>query len=150
MPENFPGRWFWPGLALLAGIAGMSAIWVAAAVLSGANCSWLGLVAAADMALLLRLTNAPAGVGRVLAASAATLGTVVLAQWLVVATQLGVVLGMPPLASALDLGPHLAWQLASIALSRVDWVLLAAAPLLAAILAPAAGVPRASAPSPGT
>jgi hypothetical protein len=140
MPANLPGRWLWPGLALLAGIAGMSAIWVAAAVLSGASCSWFGLVAAADMALLLRLTHAPAGAARVLAAVLATLATIVSAQWLVAATQLGVVLGMPPIASALHLGPHLAWQLTGLALDRVDWVLLGAAPLLAAILVPAPAV----------
>ena len=150
MPLFPSGRWLWPSLALLVGIAGMSAIWVAAAVLSGSTCSWLGLVAAADMALLLRLTNAPAGPGRTIAAVAATLATLVLAQWLVVATQIGVVLGMPPIASALHLGAHLAWQLAGLALGRVDWVLLAASPVLAAILASATGAPAPSAPNPGT
>jgi len=155
MPLFPSGRWLWPGLALLAGIAGMSAVWVAAAVLSGSACSWLALVAAADMALLLRLTGAPAGPGRVIAAVAATLTTLVLTQWLVVATQIGGVLGIPPIASALHLGPHLAWQLTGLALGRVDWALLAASPVLAAILAsgpgsPEPGAPAPSAPNPGT
>ncbi len=139
MPPFISGRWLWPGIALLVGVAGMSAVWVAASVLSGATCSWLGLLAAIDMALLLRLTHAPEGPGRALAAVAATLATILASQWLVVATQLGVALGMPPLASALHLGPHLAWQLGSLALGPVDWVLLGAAPVLAAILAPGAG-----------
>ena len=150
MPLSLPGRWLWPGLALLVGIAGMSAIWVAAAVLSGATCSWLGLVAAVDMALLLRLTNAPSGPGRALAAVGATLATLAIARWLVAATQIGIVLGLPPIASALHLGPRLAWQLAGLSLERVDWVLLAAAPVLAAILAPAKAAPAPSAPNPGT
>jgi len=155
MPLFPSGRWLWPGLALLAGIAGMSAVWVAAAVLSGSACSWLALVAAADMALLLRLTGAPAGPGRVIAAVAATLTTLVLTHWLVVATQIGGVLGIPPITSALHLGPHLAWQLTGLALGRVDWVLLAASPVLAAIMAsgpgsPEPGAPAPSAPNPGT
>ena len=146
----FPYRqWLWPGLALLAGIAGMSAVWVAAAVLSGSACSWLALVGAADMALLLRLTGAPAGPGRVFAAVAATLATLVLTQWLLVATQIGGVLGIPPIASALHLGPHLAWQLTGLALGRVDWVLLAASPVLAAIMASGQAAPAPSAPNPG-
>ena len=155
MPLPLSSRWLWSLLALLVGIAGISAVWVAAAVLSGANCSWLGLVAGADMALLLRLTNAPAGPARTLAAIVSTLVSLALAQWLVVATQIGVVLGIPPIASALNLGPHLAWQLTGLALGRVDWVLLAASPVLAAILtsagrAAAAGAPAPSAPNPGT
>ena len=55
--------WLLPTLALLVGILGVSAVWVAAATLSGRSCSWLGLLAAIDMALLLKLTNAPAGHG---------------------------------------------------------------------------------------
>ena len=39
----------------------------------------------------------------------------------------GRVLGLPPLASALRLGPALAWQLASLSLDRVDWILLLSA-----------------------
>ena len=37
MPLFPSSRWLWPSLALLVGIAGMSAIWVAAAVLSGST-----------------------------------------------------------------------------------------------------------------
>ncbi len=146
MPHFLSGRWLWPGIALLVGIAGMSAVWVAASVLSGTSCSWLGLLAAIDMVLLLRLTHAPEGTGRVLAAVGATLATIFASQWLVVATQLGVALGMPPMASAVHLGPHLAWQLGSLTLGRVDWVLLGAAPVLAAILAPGKAAPDKAAP----
>jgi hypothetical protein len=148
MPLTFPGRWFWPGVALAVGIAGICAIWVAIAMLSGSSASWLGLVAAVDMALLLRLTRAPEGIARNVAAALATLAATALSQWLVVATQLGIALGLPPLSSALRLGPHLAWMLAGMTLSPVDWVLLAAGPILAALLVQAVGVPRAADASP--
>lgn len=138
MPPFPSGRWFWPGVALVVGIAGISAIWVAIAVLSDTTASWLGLVAAVDMALLLGLTRAPAGPARAAIAALATAAATALSLWLVVATQLGLALGLPPLASAVRLGPHLAWTLAGMTLSRVDWVLLVAGPVLAALLAPAA------------
>ena len=143
MPPTHPGRWAWPGLVLAVGVAGMGAVWVAASVLSGRPCSWLGLVAAVDMALLLRLTGAPGGRTRVIAAVLATLAAIVLSRWLIVATQLGVLLGMPPLASALRLGPALAWELNQLALDRVDWVLLLSSLPLAAILAEQAPAPVA-------
>jgi len=142
MPPSLAGRWLWPVLALAVGVAGICAIWVAIAVLSGTSGSWIGLVAAVDVALLLRLTGAPRGAGGMLAAVLATMLAIVLSQWLVVATHLGVALGLPPLASALRLGPGMAWALCSMSLSRVDWVLLAAGPVLAAILVEGAFAPR--------
>lgn len=147
MPPTHPGRWAWSALVLAVGVAGMGAVWVAASVLSGRPCSWLGLVAAVDMALLLRLAGAPGGWPRVLAAVLATVAAIVLSRWLIVATQLGVTLGLPPLASALRLGPNLAWELNRLALDRVDWVLLLASAPLAAILAQPA--PPAAAPVSG-
>ncbi len=132
--------WLLPTLALLAGILGVSAVWVAAATISGRSCSWLGLLAAIDMALLLKLTNAPAGRGRMIAAVTATAASVALSQWLVVSTQLGISLGMPPIASSLRLGPALAWQLSRLALDSTDWILLLASLPLAGILTQPAGV----------
>lgn len=139
MPKQFAAGWLMPALALLVGIAGMTVAWVSVAVLSGQPCSWLALLAALDMAILLRLTRAPPGRGRMLAALVATALAVALTQWLIIATQLGAVMGLPPLASALRLGPALAWQLASLSLDRVDWILLASALPLAAILVQAPG-----------
>jgi hypothetical protein len=147
MPPFRDANWLWPGIALAVGIAGVCAAWVAIAVLSGTTASWLGLVAGVDMVLLLKLTRAPAGGARVAVAALATFAATVLSLWLLVATQLGMVVGLPPLSSALRLGPHLAWTLAGMTLSRVDWVLLAAGPLLAAILAQGAFAP---APAPAS
>jgi hypothetical protein len=123
-----------PSLALMVGVAGMTVAWVSVAVLAGRPCSWLALVAALDMAMMLRLTHAPEGATRMLAALAATALSVFATQWLIIATQIGMVMGLPPLASALRLGPALAWQLASLSLNRLDWILLLSALPLAAIL----------------
>ena len=123
-----------PALALLVGIAGITVAWVAAAVLSNQPCSWMALVAAIDMAVLLRLTRAPAGALRTAVAVLATLLAVLLTHWMIAATQMGVLMGMPPIASSLRLGPALAWQLMQLNLGRLDWILIASSLPLAAIL----------------
>lgn len=146
LPKNSIIAWLLPTLALLVGILGVSAVWVAAATLSGRSCSWLALLAAIDMALLLKLTNAPPGRLRMIAAITATAAAVGLSQWLIVATQMGLSLGMPPLASALRLGPVLAWQLSKLSLNSQDWILLVASLTLAAILTQ---TPRVSDRRPG-
>ena len=134
MPHDSARAWALPVLALFAGIAGISAVWVAIAELSGSASSWLALVAAVDMAVLLRLTHAPVGRPRMALAVLATLVAILLAHWMLAAIRMGGLIGLTPLDSALRLGPHLAWQLAKLALDRVDWVLLVAALPLAAIL----------------
>ena len=134
MPHESARAWALPSLALLAGIAGISAVWVAIAELSGSASSWLALVAAVDMAVLLRLTHAPAGRARMFVAVLATVLAILLAHWMLAAIRMGGLIGLTPLDSALRLGPHLAWQIARLALDRVDWVLLVAALPLAAIL----------------
>ena len=134
MPKNTAFQWLTPAIALLAGILGMTAVWVSVAVVSGTSASWLALLAAVDMAILLRLTNAPPGIWRIAVSVITTAIAVVLSQWLIAATQFGFSLGLQPLASSLRLGPHLAWQLSVIGLSRTDWVLLVASLPLAAIL----------------
>ena len=137
MPKEFPARWLVPALALLVGIAGMTVAWVAAAVLSGRACSALALVAAIDMAVLLRLTHAPAGPGRLTLAVLATLASMLATHWMIAATQMGAVMGLPPFASALRMGPALALQLVQLSLDRYDWIVLGSALPLAAILASA-------------
>jgi hypothetical protein len=112
--------------ALAAGVLGTDAVWVLLAVAGNRPCSWMALLAAVDVALLLRLTGAPPGAARVALAVLATTLAVVLAQWLIVATQLGIVLGLQPLDSALRLGPALARQLLHLSLDRGDlaWMLV--------------------------
>ena len=135
--------WIVPAIATVAGVAGMVGAWVAVGALSGSSLSWLALVAALDVVLLLRLAHAPPGRGRVLVAVASTFVIVAAAQWLLAATRIGALVGLEPFASAARLGPALGWQVVKLSLGRVDWVLLLASLPLAAILAEApARAPR--------
>ncbi len=135
MPRLSVAGWLLSLLALLVGVLGMSAAWVTAAVLADRNLSWLALVAALDMAMMLHLTRVPPGWVRIALAIASTAVAIVLSQWLIVATQLGFTMGLRPLDSAMRLGPTLAWQLSRLSLGRIDYVLLLASLPLAAILA---------------
>ena len=121
--------------AMVAGMLGADAVWVLLAVASGRPCSWMAMLVAVDVALLLRVAGAPPGVPRVAVAVLATALAVALAQWLIVATQLGIVLGLQPLDSALRLGPALARQLMHLSLDRGDLAWLLASLPLAALLA---------------
>jgi hypothetical protein len=124
--------WMMPAVAMVAGILGTDAAWVAWSVFSAGPCSWISPLAAIDLALLLRFAGAPAGSARIAVAVAATALAVALAQWLIVATQMGIALGLPPVESALRLGPALALQFWRLSLDRADlgWM-LSALPLAA-------------------
>ena len=126
-------RWLLAGGALVAGVAGVTAIWVSASVLSGNPCSALAFLAAFDAWLLPRLTGAPAGVTRAAAAALATVATIVLSYWFIVATQLGFVFGLEPVASALRLGPVLADALIRRFLAPTDAWILGSAVVVAAL-----------------
>ncbi len=117
-------RWLLSGLALAVGILGISAVWLALAMLSGLPCSWLALFAAADMALMLRLTQTPPGWPRRLAAALATALAIAISQWFIAATYIGQSLGLAPLDSASRLGPVLAWTLTDLNLHASDWALI--------------------------
>jgi hypothetical protein len=134
LPTNIAKLWLLPAAALLAGVLGADAVWVVVAVASGRPCSWMALLAAVDVAFMLRLAGVRPGAARVLVAVLATAFAVALAQWLVVATQLGMLLGLEPLESATRLGPHLAKQLLMISLGRADYAWLLASLPLAALL----------------
>ncbi|MEO8161606.1 MAG: hypothetical protein ABI588_09315 [Arenimonas sp.] len=122
-------------IALAAGVLGTDAVWVAIAVARNRPCGWLAMLAAVDAVLMLRLTATPPGPGRVLAAVLATALAVALAQWLIVATQLGIALGLQPVDSALRLGPALAGQLLRLSLDRWDLAWMAASLPATALLA---------------
>ena len=144
MPRTPAPAWLLPAAALTAGALGMAAVWVALAVWSDRPCSWLAPIAALDMALLLRLTGVQPGPGRQLAAVLGTALTAVLAQWLTVATQLGLALGLDPITSAIRLGPALAQQLLLLSLDRWDYAWLLASLPIAALLAMRGGRERAA------
>jgi hypothetical protein len=126
LPSNNASSWLLPAFALVAGVLGADAVWVALAVATKAPCSWMALVAALDVVLLLRMTGVRPGRARVLVAVFATALAAALAQWLIVATQLGIVLGLQPLDSAMRLGPVLARELTKLSLGPGDiaWLLV--------------------------
>ena len=135
MPSNNASAWLLPAFALVAGVLGADAVWVALAVATKAPCSWMALVAALDVVLLLRMTGVRPGGARVLVAVFATALAAALAQWLIVATQLGIVLGLQPLDSAMRLGPVLARELTKLSLGAGDVAWLVASLPFAAWLA---------------
>ena len=132
---NNASAWLFPVAALIAGVLGADAVWVVLAVATKRPCSWMALLAALDVVLLLRLTGVRPGPARVLGAVLATAVAALLAQWLIVATQLGIVLGLQPLDSALRLGPVLARELLRLSLSGGDIAWMCASLPFAALLA---------------
>lgn len=96
---------------IVIGVLGMATVWAVVSLMTLQPCAWLAVVAAADMALLLHLTQAPAGKARMAVAVAGTLAAIAFSYWMVVATQMGQAMGMKPMASALRLGTQLAWDL---------------------------------------
>ena len=144
---NRGSAWLLPAVALLAGILGTDAAWVALSVVGGRPCSWFAPIAALDLALLLRFAGAPAGGARVAVAVAGTALAVLLAQWLIVSTQMGMALGLHPVESALRLGPALAMQFWRLSLDRLDLAWMLASLPLAALLAQRSRAERASMPA---
>lgn len=102
-------------------------------MLSRAPLAWLGLLAALDMVLLLRLTGMRPGPLRGLAACAATALCIGLSYWLIASTQFGAVLGLRPLESAARMGPVLASELTRLQAGPYDAALLALSLLLALV-----------------
>lgn len=111
------------------------AVWTFVAVVTGKPHAWLALLAAVDIALMLRLARAPEHDGRVVLAVVATALAVSGGLWLIVATQLGLVMGLDPLVSSLRLGPVLFETLTRLSLRPFDYALIALSLPLAAWLA---------------
>lgn len=119
--------WLLPALAWIAGVLGMVALWTAVSLALRSPSGWLALVAAADLALLLRLSAMPAGPGRAWAAVAGTALAIALGYWFHAALMMGLMLGLQPLDAALRLGPVLAGELLRHATTGWDlaWALIA-------------------------
>ncbi len=112
-------RWF--ALPLLAlGIVGFAAAWTLVSLAYERPFAWLAVLAAADMALLLGIGRWRVGLGRALLAALATIATIVLANFCIVAGQVGAGMGLLPWESAMKLGPAYAWELARLANDRID------------------------------
>jgi hypothetical protein len=121
-------------LFLLIGCLGFAAMWVLAARLLEAQSAWLAPLAALDAALMLRLGRMPAGWTRAAWCLAATLAMILLANWGITATEVGIGMGLLPWESALRLGPAYAWELIRLANGPVElgWYALS---LVAAVIA---------------
>ncbi|MDR6991312.1 hypothetical protein [Luteimonas sp. 3794] len=118
---------------LLLGSTGIAAAWILLADASGTQTSWMAVIAALDAAWLLRLARARPGLVRAFAGTAATVLAIVIANFGIAAAQLARPMGVLPWESALKLGPHHAYTLASLANAPVDLAWLGAAVVIAAV-----------------
>lgn len=121
--------WLLPLLALVMGVLGMVALWLAAYLSFRTAFGWLAIVAALDIVLMLRLAAAPAGRLRAALAVAGTAAAIACSYWMMAATQMGLLLGLTPLESSQRLGPVLAGELVRHGTSGWDiaWAALALA-----------------------
>lgn len=125
----------WPYrlLMLLFACAGFAAIWIVLAWSNDRQCGWMALLGALDVVWILRLTGWPAGLRRALVGLLGTAGIIMLANWGIIAAQLGEVLGFDPIESALRLGVHHAWLLATLINGPFELAMMVIALVLAAI-----------------
>lgn len=127
---------YWPSLLLLLlGSLFFAAIWTLLAVYTGRPCGWMAVLAALDVALMLRWGGMPRGATRMLVAVLATAAIAVLVNWVTAATQIGLAMGLNPWDSALKLGMDYAWTLAGLANRTADRIWMAVALVLAALAA---------------
>ncbi len=110
----------------LLGIAGFAAVWVIVGSYTGRQQSWMAVLAALDVAWMLRLGGWRPGRARVAAGVTGTAVVVLLANWGITASHLGAMLGLAAWDSALRLGSDHAWTLAQLANGPADvaWILL--------------------------
>src|SRR5690606_27807504 len=88
-----------PALALalaLAGSIGIAAAWILVAQATGRQSSWMAVAAALDAALLLRMGRFRPGIARLACGLLATALAIVLANWGIIATEVGRMLGLAP------------------------------------------------------
>ena len=127
-PHSRPGPgWTFPVLALVVGVLGAAAAWSVVYLWLRGPAAWMGLLAAADMALMLRLAAAPPGRGRAVLATIGTASATAIGLWMVAATQMALLIGITPLESAGRLGPVLAVELLRHATDAWDVAMLALA-----------------------
>jgi hypothetical protein len=120
-----------PALLLLLGIFGMSAIWTLLALIVDRQCAWVAVIAAADLALLLRLSRAAPGMPRAFAALGATFATVLISNWTIAATQMGGPMGLQLVDSVQRLGTDHAQTLLLLANQPAEWAWYGVAAIVA-------------------
>lgn len=132
-PDTLSARWIAP-LMLLLGSACFVLVWTLLATYLDSQSSWMAVVGAIGSALLLRLGGMRPGTRRAALAVGATIGIIILFNWAMIATQIGIIMGLNPLDSALKLGMHHARTLAGLANSGLDLAWMAAALIAAWLL----------------
>ncbi len=133
-PRTRPAFSFLGLLFLLLGASGAAAIWVLLTFSTGWWSSLPAFIATVDMAWLLRLAGLRRGATRALLGAVGTLLAIVLAQWWLHGTQVGLAMGLLPWESIPKMGAGFAWTLTRLALQPMDVLVYAAAIGLAAIL----------------
>ena len=113
-----------PLVAIAVGILGTTAVWTGLHIWLRSPVAWMGPLAAADMALMLRLVAMAPGRGRAALATAATIAAIGLSLWMVAATTMARLLGLSPLEAAQRIGPVLAGDLIRYATNGLDIALL--------------------------
>lgn len=126
-----PRRVVAPLVFVLLGIFGMAAVWTMTALIVDRQCAWMAVIAAADLALLLRIGRAAPGVPRAIGNVIATALTIVVANWCIAAAQMGGPMGLPMTESLQRIGPDFAQTLLLIANQPIDWAWYAIAGVLA-------------------
>lgn len=132
LPQSRRARLAW--FLLPIGVAGFAAAWILLASATGRQSSWMAMLAALDAALLLRLGGMAPGPRRAAWALAATIATIAIAHWGIVAAGIGQLVGLAPLDSALKLGMGLAWTVAQLLNGPADIAWLVGS-LVVAVLA---------------
>ncbi|WP_251044468.1 MULTISPECIES: hypothetical protein [unclassified Lysobacter] len=120
-------------LMLALGTFGFAAFWVLLSLAFDRQYHWMAVIGALDIAWMLRLAGWRPGPRRALAALIATALIIVTANWGIAAGQIGVLMGLDPVASAAKLGPHFFWNLFQLANSGLELVWLAIALAVAAL-----------------
>lgn len=128
-PTSVPVRsrhWLWPPMFIL-GVVTATLAWLFIALLSGRQAGWMAVLAALDIALMLRLGTLPAGPARVGLTLVATLLVALAANWGIASAYLGGSMGLNPWDSALRMGPFMAWTLLGLANGAAEWLWLGVA-----------------------
>ncbi|MBB1059605.1 hypothetical protein [Marilutibacter spongiae] len=122
-----PAAWLLLALSLTV----LVVMWVLLSLYTERQHAWMALVAALDVAWVLRFGGWRGGIARGALAATATAAVAVLAQWGIIAGHIGSQMGLTPFASSLKLGVHHAWFMATLANDPLDWSLMALGLLLA-------------------
>ena len=123
-----------PLFLLVLGCLGIAAAWVLLALYGNGQMGWMALVAAVDAACMLRLGGMRPGGWRCLLAVLGTLVAIALANWGIVALQIGLPMGLEVWPALTKPGLDYFWLLAGMANGLFDKACIAAAVAVAAWL----------------